>query len=257
MGRILLVEDGRDSAAQLRAELFAHLHGAGHEVEQIGDGAAALERILTAPPALTLLDIVLPPAQQPAPAGVGKTAGVATRAISDGIDVLQQVRSHSNHPIIMLTARAQEHDRLRALDMGADDYVCKPFSPREVVARVNTVLRRHAMRDAVMGAGRSSAAVKLDSAPGTRGNARLEDRPLALTRREWLLLRALSNDPGRVFTRAKLLEAAFFDALDVNERAVDGHIKNLRKKLADVAPLHDWIRSVYGVGFSFADRPAG
>jgi two-component system response regulator BaeR len=248
MGRILLVEDGRDSAAQL----LAHLHGAGHEVEQIGDGAAALERILTAPPALTLLDIVLPPAQQVAP-----TAGAGARAIADGIDVLQQVRTHSNHPIIMLTARALEHDRLRALDMGADDYVCKPFSPREVVARVNTVLRRHALRDAARAAGRPSAAVKLDSAPGTRGNARLEDRPLALTRREWLLLRALSNDSGRVFSRARLLEAAFFDALDVNERAVDGHIKNLRKKLADVAPLHDWIRSVYGVGFSFADRPGG
>jgi two-component system response regulator BaeR len=126
MGRILLVEDGRDSAAQL----LAHLHGAGHEVEQIGDGAAALERILTAPPALTLLDIVLPPALGPAPA--------ATKTIEDGIDVLRQVRTHSNHPIIMLTARALEHDRLRALDMGADDYVCKPFSPREVVARCRT-----------------------------------------------------------------------------------------------------------------------
>ncbi len=238
MGRILLVEDGRDSASQL----LAHLHGAGHEVEQIGDGAAALERILTAPPALTLLDIVLP-------RGVNEEGG------EDGIEVLRKVRSHgSNHPVIMLTARAQESDRLLALDMGADDYVCKPFSPREVVARVNTVLRRYAQREA---AGRPSAAVNFTSASGAQGNAWLEGQALALTRRELLLLRALSNDPGRVFTRSKLLEAAFPEALDVNERAVDGHIKNLRKKLADVAPTHDWIRSVYGVGFSFAERPGG
>lgn len=242
MGRILLVEDGRDSASQL----LAHLHGAGHEVEQIGDGAAALERILTAPPALTLLDIVLPRAGNAEAGEEGE----------DGIEVLRKVRSHGNHPVIMLTARAQESDRLLALDMGADDYVCKPYSPREVVARVNTVLRRYAQREA---AGRPSTAVRFAGACGAssaQGNAWLEGHAVMLTRRELLLLRALSNDPGRVFTRSKLLEAAFPEALDVNERAVDGHIKNLRKKLTDAAPAHDWIRSVYGVGFSFAERPA-
>jgi len=226
MSRILLVEDGCISAPLL----LAHLQGAGHEVEQVGDGAAALERILSAPPALTLLDVVLPRI--------------------DGIQVLEKVRSHGNHPIIMLTARAQEADRLLALDLGADDYVCKPFSPREVVARIHTVLRRHAQwRDAA----RPSAAVRFDD---PRGNACLEGRALRLTRRELLLLRALSRDPGRVFTRSKLLEAAFPEAFDVNERAVDGHIKNLRRKLAAAVPSHDWIRSVYGVGFSFAERPA-
>jgi two-component system response regulator BaeR len=240
MGRILLVEDGRDSASLLRA----HLLGAGYEVEEIGDGAAALERILTAPPALTLLDTVLRPGQ-------GGAAHDGGESVDDGIELLGKVRSRSNHPIIVLTARAQEEDRLLALDMGADDCVCKPFSPREVVARVNTVLRRHAQRE---DAGRPSAAVGFTD---TRGNASLEGRPLRLTRRELLLLRALSRAPGRVFTRAKLLEAAFSEALDVNERAVDGHIKNLRKKLAAAAPTHDWIRSVYGVGFSFADRPGG
>ncbi|KQX30239.1 response regulator [Variovorax sp. Root434] len=226
MSRILLVEDGRDSAPLL----LGHLQGAGHEVEQIEDGAAALERILSAPPALTLLDVVLPRI--------------------DGIQVLEKVRSHGNHPIIMLTARTQEADRLLALDLGADDYVCKPFSPREVVARIHTVLRRHAQwREAAM----PSAAVRFDD---PRGNACLEGRALRLTRRELLLLRALSRDPGRVFTRSKLLEAAFSEAFDVNERAVDGHIKNLRRKLADAVPSHDWIRSVYGVGFCFAERPA-
>ncbi|KQW60705.1 response regulator transcription factor [Variovorax sp. Root411] len=226
MSRILLVEDGRDSAPLL----LGHLQGAGHEVEQIEDGAAALERILSAPPALTLLEVVLPRI--------------------DGIQVLEKVRSHGNHPIIMLTARAQEADRLLALDLGADDYVCKPFSPREVVARIHTVLRRHAQWREVA---RPSVAVRFDD---PRGNVCLEGRALRLTRRELLLLRALSRDPGRVFTRSKLLEAAFAEAFDVNERAVDGHIKNLRKKLADAVPSHDWIRSVYGVGFCFAERPA-
>ncbi|MGQ3000198.1 response regulator [Variovorax sp.] len=227
MARILLVEDARHSSA---AVLHGLLHDAGHEVEQIADGAAALERILHAPPALTLLEVALPRI--------------------DGLQVLEAVRSLSDHPIIMLTARTREADRLRGLDLGADDYVCKPFSPREVVARVNTVLRRHAQR---RHAARPSAAVAFAEADG---GARLEGRPLALTRRELLLLRALSGDPGRVFSRSTLLEAAFPEALEVNERAVDGHIKNLRRKLSAAAPAHDWIRSIYGVGFSFAERPA-
>lgn len=229
MSRILLVEHGRDIASVL----LDLLHRAGHEVEQLGDGAAALDRILHAPPALTLLDVVLPRI--------------------DGLQVIEQVRSRSDHPIIVLTARAHEADRLRGLDLGADDYVCKPFSPREVVARVHTVLRRRAQRDLnVVNVVRASPSVAFDSA---RGDAWLEGRALALTRRELLLLRALSREPGRVFTRSKLLEAAFPEALDVNERAVDGHIKNLRRKLAAVSPSHGWIRSVYGVGFSFAERP--
>ena len=224
MSRILMVEDGRDSASAL----LDHPYNAGHEVEHIGDGAAALDRILSSPPALTLLDVVLPQI--------------------DGLQVLQKVRSHSDHPIIMLTARTREVDRLRGLDLGADDYVCKPFSPREVVARVHTVLRRHAQRDGASATPSKSVSF-LDG-------AHLEGHALDLTRRELLLLRTLSRDPGRVFTRSKLLEAAFPEALDVNERAVDGHIKNLRKKLTAVAPSHGWIRSIYGVGFSFAERPA-
>jgi len=227
MSRILMVEDGRDSAFAL----LDHLCNAGHEVEHIDDGASALDRILSSPPALTLLDVVLPRI--------------------DGLEVLQQVRSHSDHPIIMLTARTREVDRLRGLDLGADDYVCKPFSPREVVARVHTVLRRHAQRDGACGAPSKSVSFR-----DAHGGAQLEGHALDLTRRELLLLRTLSRDPGRVFTRSKLLEAAFPEALDVNERAVDGHIKNLRKKLTAAAPSHGWIRSIYGVGFSFAERPA-
>ncbi|MET3498273.1 DNA-binding response OmpR family regulator [Variovorax boronicumulans] len=128
--------------------------------------------------------------------------------------------------------------------------MCKPFSPREVVARVHTVLRRHAQRE---GASTSpSACVAFADA---YGGASLDGHALALTRRELLLLRALSREPGRVFARSRLLEVAFPEALEVNERAVDGHIKNLRRKLSAASPAHDWIRSIYGVGFSFSERP--
>ncbi|SDJ67154.1 response regulator [Variovorax sp. OV700] len=226
MSRILLVEKGRDMASLL----LEGLQRAGHHVEHIDDGVAALDRILTSPPALTLLDTALPRI--------------------DGLRVLEEVRSHSDHPIIVLTARTREADMLRGLELGADDYVCKPFSPREVVARVNTVLRRHAQRRRLA---TPSPSVAFGDAPG---RVQIEGRPAVLTGRELRLLQTLSREPGRVFPRSALLEAAFPDALDVNERAVDGHIKNLRKKLAAASPSHDWIRSIYGVGFVFEERPA-
>ncbi len=122
MSRILLVEEGRDAASVLLDEL----HRAGHEVDHIDDGAVALHRILTSPPALTLLDVQLPHV--------------------NGLQILEKIRARSDHPIIMLTALAHEADRLRGFELGADDYVCKPFSPREVVVRIHTVLRRYAQR---------------------------------------------------------------------------------------------------------------
>lgn len=221
MSRILLVEEGRDAASVLLDEL----HRAGHEVDHIDDGAVALHRILTSPPALTLLDVQLPHV--------------------NGLQILEKIRARSDHPIIMLTALAHEADRLRGFELGADDYVCKPFSPREVVVRIHTVLRRYAQRRIVA---RPSVPITFGA---VRGCAILDGHYLPLTRRESLLLRALSQEPGRVLTRSKLLEAAFPEALDVNERVVDTHIKNLRKKLATVSTEHDWIRSVYGVGFAW------
>ncbi|RSZ40866.1 MULTISPECIES: response regulator transcription factor [unclassified Variovorax] len=224
MSRILLVEEGDDAASMLRDEL----HRAGHEVEHIDDGAVALHRILTSPPALTLLDVELP-------------------HIS-GLQILEKIRARSDHPIIMLTALAQETDRLRGFELGADDYVCKPFSPREVAVRIHTVLRRYAQRHRIA---RPAMPITFGA---VRGCAILDGHYLPLTRRESLLLRALSQEPGRVLTRSKLLEAAFPEALDVNERVVDTHIKNLRKKLATVSAAHDWIRSVYGVGFAWESQ---
>ncbi|WP_038203388.1 response regulator [Xenophilus azovorans] len=218
--RVLIVEDDPDIASVLDD----YLRHAGYETEHAGDGATALERILAHPPDLTLLDIMLPR--------------------MDGLAVLREARRRTQRPVILLTARIEEVDRLIGLDLGADDYVCKPFSPREVVARVRAVLRRGRQPPVGEGAG-GAAGLVLDE---SRWQASLRGEQLALTRREFRLLDVLSSKPGRIFSRSQLLDLAYDDA-DVTERAVDSHVKNLRRKLAAVAPEHEWIRSVYGVGF--------
>ncbi len=222
MTRVLVVEDDEDIASVL----VDYLRHAGYETEHVADGETALQRMLAAPPDLTLLDIMLPRL--------------------DGLSVLRQARAKTGHPIILLTARIEEVDRLLGLELGADDYVCKPFSPREVVARVRAVLRRSGP-DATI-AVESAAALVLDD---VHWRASLHGLPLNLTRREFGLLQALARHPGRIFSRARLLELAYDDTADVTERAVDSHVKNLRRKLSVAAPSHDWIRSVYGVGFAF------
>lgn len=234
MTRILIVEDEEDIASILRD----YLTHAGFEVEHVADGQSALQRIRTAPPDLTLLDVMLP--------------------LLDGIAVLRGARDCSTHPIIMLTARTEEIDRLIGLELGADDYICKPFSPREVVARVKAVLRRTAITAPAPGSTAAAAATATASGlmlDQTLWQAALNGSPLNLTRREFRLLQALARHPGRIFSRGQLLELAYDDGDDVTERAVDSHVKNLRRKLAATSPTHDWIRSVYGVGFSF-EQPA-
>ncbi|GAD21095.1 response regulator [Acidovorax sp. MR-S7] len=225
--RILVVEDEADIASVV----LDYLRHAGYAAEHIADGRTALARIREAPPDLTLLDIMLP--------------GL------DGLEVLRQVRRTLHSPVIMLTARVEEVDRLIGLELGADDYICKPFSPREVVARVKAVLRRGGLPGVSV---QDAPALALDE---TLWQARLHGQPLALTRREFRLLQALMRQSGRIFSRAQLLDLAYGDTLDVNERAIDSHIKNLRKKLKAAGDgEHDWIRSVYGVGFAF-DPPGG
>lgn len=223
--RILVVEDEPDIAAVV----IDYLRHSGFEAEHVADGATALQRLSSpTPPDLTLLDIMLP--------------GM------DGLDVLRQARRHTDRPIILLTARVEEVDRLIGLELGADDYICKPFSPREVVARVRTVLRRTASGDASAAAAQDPLLV-LDEA---FWQVMLRGTPVALTPREFRLLQALASHRGRIFSRAQLLDMAYDDTLDVNERAIDSHIKNLRRKLrAADGSEHEWIRSVYGVGFSF------
>ncbi|MFS2102727.1 response regulator [Variovorax sp. Varisp85] len=228
MTRIVIVEDEIDIASVVQD----YLRHAGYETEHFTDGPSALESIVAAPPDLTLLDIMLPRL--------------------DGIEVLRRAREHTAHPIIMLTARIEEVDRLLGLELGADDYVCKPFSPRELVARVRAVLRRTA--PGLQGPASQSEApgLVLDD---VHWRASLEGTPLNLTRREFGLLQVLSRHPGRIFSRARLLELAYDDTVDVTERAIDSHVKNLRRKLGAVTPEYDWIRSVYGVGFAW-EAPA-
>ena len=224
MTRIVIVEDELDIASVVQD----YLRHAGYETTHFADGQSALDHLIASPPELTLLDIMLPRL--------------------DGIEVLRRVREHTSHPIIMLTARIEEVDRLLGLELGADDYVCKPFSPRELVARVRAVLRRTAPPAERSQARQGMSGLVLDD---VHWRASLEGTPLNLTRREFGLLQVLSRHPGRIFSRARLLELAYDDTMDVTERAIDSHVKNLRRKLGAVTPSHDWIRSVYGVGFAW------
>jgi len=162
----------------------------------------------------------------------------------DGIEVCRLLRRYSDVPIIMVTARVDEIDRLLGLELGADDYICKPFSPREVVARVKAVLRR---------TGRSGDE---DGQPGLeiddlKFEARLDGSDLGLTQVEFALLKTLSATPGRVFSRDQLMNVMYSDYRVVSDRAVDTHVKNLRRKLASAAAGEEMIESVYGLGYRF------
>lgn len=222
--RILVVEDDL-RIAQL---LLDYLRSEGHEAQVLADGALALAEIRHAVPDLLILDLMLP--------------GL------DGVGLCRAVRQFSAVPILMLTARVDELDRLLGLNSGADDYVCKPFSPREVMARVHALLRRAEGRLGV-----SERPWHIDNA-GLRIAWR--DQWLSLTPLEFRMLRHLLGQPGRVFSRAQLLESAHSDLRDVSDRAIDTHVKNLRRKLQAVRAEDDCIASVYGVGYRF-DAPAG
>jgi two-component system response regulator BaeR len=161
----------------------------------------------------------------------------------DGLEVCRELRLSSSVPILMLTARVDEVDRLLGLESGADDYVCKPFSPREVVARVAAQLRR--------AAGRSSAAKQAWQVDSAQQRIRWAGKSLPLTPVEYRMLALLMSHPGRVYGRAQLLDAAHDGFRDVSDRAIDSHIKNIRRKLATAAPEADCIASVYGVGYRF------
>ncbi|KAF1043346.1 response regulator [Xylophilus sp.] len=223
--RILVVEDEPDIASVL----VDYLRHAGFAPEHVADGLLACDAVVQLPPALVLLDVMLPGCS--------------------GLEVLRKVRSRGDTPVIMLTARVEEIDRLLGLELGADDYVCKPFSPREVVARVRAVLRRHAVHPNAA----PHEGLVLDAA---QWRASLHGASLALTPREFALLQVLDRQRGRVFSRRQLLELAYPDDLEVTERAIDSHVKNLRRKLAPYARGHEWLRAVYGVGFAL-EEPEG
>jgi two-component system response regulator BaeR len=229
--RVLVVEDEH----KLAAVLYDYLRAAGYEPHVAVDGPTALLAFAAEPPAAVLLDLNLP--------------GL------DGIEVCRQIRRSSPVPILMLTARADEIDRIVGLEIGADDYLCKPYSPREVVARVGALLRRSQGRLAGMAAAPSLAVggFAIDEA-GQR--AWWREQLLPLTPIEWRLLRKLLQPAGCVFSRAQLLDTIHADFRDVSDRAVDSHVKNLRRKLQAAVPGPDCITSVYGVGYRL-DLPAG
>jgi two-component system response regulator BaeR len=160
----------------------------------------------------------------------------------DGIEVCKQIRGESDLPIIMVTARVEEIDRLLGLELGADDYICKPFSPREVVARVKAVLRRTVSRE------EERPGLVIDE---TKFSARYRGRALNLTPVEFALLRTLSGQAGRVFSRDQLMNEMYSDYRVVSDRAVDTHIKNLRRKLMTASGDEELIESVYGLGYRY------
>lgn len=219
---ILIVEDEPKLSNLLRDYLLQ----AGYSVDQLDNGLAVADRVRAKAPDLILLDLMLP--------------GL------DGLDVCKQVREFSSVPIIMITARVEEIDRLLGLELGADDYICKPFSPREVVARVKAVLRRVGTTPHKLGG------LMLDE---NRYKATLSGRDLDLTAVEFNLLRFLAAHPGHIYTRSQLMDHIYPDQRTVEDRTIDSHIKKLRKKIAVIDSNQELIHSVYGLGYKFEDNP--
>lgn len=217
-GKILIIED----EPKLAALLADYLRQSGFEVRLVADGTAAVPAIHEQKPDLVLLDLMLP----------GK----------DGMEICKEVRRFSSVPIIMVTARVEEIDRLLGLEFGADDYICKPYSPREVVARVKAVLRRGGTTTD------GNHGLVLDEA---RYRAVLHGVELDLTAVEFKLLAILFAGPGRIFSRDQLMDRIYPDERIVSERTIDSHIKKLRKKLSLAAPDEELIHSVYGVGYNY------
>jgi two-component system alkaline phosphatase synthesis response regulator PhoP len=225
MFTVLVVDDERQIAAIARD----YLTRAGFAVVVAADGATGLELAREKRPDLVVLDLGLPRL--------------------DGLEVARRIRGESDVPIIMLTARVDESDRLRGFDVGADDYVTKPFSPRELVARVSSVLRRarHAPARASVF---TVADLSIDASKMCveRSGARVD-----LTTTEFQLLAALARYPGRVFTRAQLLDAVRGTDVDSFERAIDAHVKNIRRKLEPDPHRPRYVLTVYGIGYKFAE----
>ncbi len=213
--RVLIVDDEPKIAALLRD----YLVNAGYETSLLESGLGVADWVRGNKPDAILLDVMLP----------GES----------GLAICKAIREFSDVPILLITARVEEIDRLLGLELGADDYICKPFSPREVVARVKAVLRR-----AIASATAIASSIERDEA---RFEVRVRGRALTLTPVEFRLLGKLLAQPGRVFSRQQLMDAAYRDHRVVSDRTVDSHVKNLRRKLSEAG--FDPITSVYGVGY--------
>jgi len=221
--RIAIVEDEPELAALVADYARAN----DYLPEVFHDGAEALAAMQASMPALVVLDLMLP--------------GL------DGLSLCRALRAFSTVPVIMVTARVEEIDRLLGLDAGADDYLCKPFSPRELMARIRAILRR---TQPAMHAPAPAPAFSVDE---DARRIAVHGKPLDLTPSEYGILAALARRPGQVFSRAQLLDLARAGNpnLDANDRAIDSHIKNLRRKLEAALPGLDPIHSIYGLGYRF------
>ncbi|MGI9647927.1 MAG: response regulator [Acidimicrobiia bacterium] len=225
MKKVLVVEDELKIARLVRD----YLQQAGYGVVEAVDGPSALSLARSHKPDMVVLDLGLP--------------GM------DGLDVARRLRADSAVPIIMLTARSEESDRIVGLELGADDYIIKPFSPKELVARIRAVLRR---ADATLGGGEviraGSMTIDIPKMRVTIGEEAIE-----LTSTEFQLLLTLARHPGRIYTRAQLLDALHGISFESYERSVDAHIKNIRRKVEPDPRRPQLVLTVYGVGYKFAD----
>jgi len=219
--RILIVEDDERIAELLRD----YLVNANYHVSMLTTGNGVIYEVRKNLPDAILLDLMLP----------GK----------DGLTICKEIRTFSRVPILMLTAKVEEIDRLIGLEVGADDYICKPFSPKEVVARIKAVLRRSIPETRFIA---GPITINLDS-----HLVQVEGSDLRLTRNEFDLLKILVSRPGYVFTRSDLISKIQGFDFEGYDRAIDSHIKNLRKKLEDIVPGREIIKTVYGIGYSLSE----
>jgi two-component system response regulator BaeR len=218
---ILIVED----EPKLSASMAEYLSANAYKTHIIDNGNEVNDWVRNNHPSLILLDLMLP----------GK----------DGLSLCKEIRSWSPVPIIMVTAKREEIDRLLGLELGADDYICKPFSLRELVARIKAVLRRHEFVPTTAPQERGLTMNKSNS------TASVQDACIELTAIEYNILARLLHHPGKIFRREDLMDVAYEDGRIVNDRTVDSHMKKIRKKLNQIAPANKFLHSVYGIGYKF------
>jgi len=217
--KILVVED----EPSLAIVLCEYLAQAGFQTHIIDNGLEVIDWVKQESPDLLILDLMLPN--------------------RDGLDIYRELRTFSQVPVVMATARVDEIDRLLGLELGADDYICKPYSPREVVARIKNVLRR-----TIEAATPQQNGLVIDE---RQMKVAFNEQELTLTPAEFRLLSFFNQHPGQVFNRDQLMQKIYADNRLVTDRTIDSHIKNLRKKLQDANPDGEYIKSIYGVGYKF------
>jgi len=238
MANITLVDDDENIVTSVSMALESH----GHKVKAYFDGASGLQALETDPPDLVILDVKMPR--------------------MDGMEVLRRLRRTTDLPVIILTSKDDEIDEILGFNLGADDYIHKPFSQRLLIERVKAVLRRSGIEGEDTAAAGSQAAADASARAIKRGKLTMDParhdclwdgKPVKLTVTEFLLLQALAQRPGFVKSRDNLMDAAYDDQVYVDDRTIDSHIKRMRKKFRDVDPEFDAIETLYGVGYRYRE----